>query len=362
VVKPLDAGGGKGVTANIRTLAEAQTAFPVAFRQKQGPVMVEAHVPGDDHRLMVVDGRLVAAIRREPSSVVGDGHKSVAALVDELNAPRSGNMVRSRYLRPIALGAVLVHHLVTQSLKLADIPAAGRRITLRSNANLSTGGVCTDVTAVCHPQVRALAELLAKTSGLTTVGIDYLTTDISTAPAEAGGAFIEMNTTPGLDACVAAGWSEAAIARMVLGESVGRIPVDLTVLSAAGLGALRSGGVTPLLAEDEALIIVDALHVGQMTLRMGTAEPWAAVKAGLRNPGVAALHVICSAEDLDRLGCPVDRFRLVKIAVAEGRAIISPGWCEVLSRQGQPAVVYESEQNILDRLTSPEPDPMRGAW
>jgi hypothetical protein len=138
--------------------------------------------------------------------------------------------------------------------------------------------------------------------------------------------------------------------------------VDLTVLSAAGLGALRSGGVTPLLAEDEALIIVDALHVGQMTLRIGTAEPWAAVKAGLRNPGVAALHVICSAEDLDRLGCPVDRFRLVKIAVAEGRAIISPGWCEVLSRQGQPAVVYEPEQNILDRLTSLEPDPMRGAW
>jgi cyanophycin synthetase len=267
-----------------------------------------------------------------------------------------------RYLRPIALDAVLVHHLVTQSLKLADIPAAGRRITLRSNANLSTGGVCTDVTAVCHPQVRALAELLAKTSGLTTVGIDYLTTDISTAPAEAGGAFIEMNTTPGLDACVAAGWSEAAIARMVLGESVGRIPVDLTVLSAAGLGALRSGGVTPLLAEDEALIIVDALHVGQMTLRMGTAEPWAAVNAGLRNPGVAALHVICSAEDLDRFGCPVDRFRRVKIAVAEGRAIISPGWCEVLSRQGQPAVVYEPEQNILHRLTSPEPDPMRGAW
>jgi len=147
VLKPLDSGGGKGVTANVRTLSGAIEAFRVAHEQKQGPVLVEAHVQGEDHRLMVIDGQFVAAIRREPSFVVGDGKKSVATLIAELNANRSTNMVSSRYLRIIAKDDVLERHLATQSLTLLDVLANGQRVTLRSNANLTTGGLCTDVTA-----------------------------------------------------------------------------------------------------------------------------------------------------------------------------------------------------------------------
>lgn len=354
VVKPLDAGGGRGVTANIRTIAEARAAFAGAFRQRRGAVMIEAHVPGDDHRLMVIDGRVVAVIRRQPSAVVGDGHKTVAELMDELNAPRSSNMVRSRYLRPIAADPVLDQHLATQSLRLNDVPAAGRRVTLRSNANLSTGGQCTDVTAVCHPQVRAMAVLLARASGLATVGIDYLTTDISRSPAETGGVFIEMNTTPGLDACVAAGWSESSIACKVLGDRVGRIPIDLTVLSSAGLQALRVGIGAPRLADDEALVIGNDLYFDETCLHVEAAEPWAAVKASLRNVDLEKLRVICSADDFVRLGCPVDCCRQVTVAVREDDEVLSDAWIEVLARHSEWDVLYDREQDIIQRLIEKE--------
>lgn len=267
VLKPLDSGGGKGVTANVRSMEDAITAFRVAHRQNQGPVLVERHVQGDDHRLMVIDGQFVAAIRREPSFVVGDGQKSVAALVAELNNDRSSNMVRSRFLRPIALDEVLERHLATQSLTLTDVLPTGQRVTLRSNANLSTGGICTDLTSICHPQVRAMAVLLAKSAGLATTGIDYLTTDIARPPSETGGAFIEMNTTPGLGACVAAGWNEADIARRVLGPEVGRIPVTLTVVGDdATLAQECSEGLSVSLEDDEGWVCGAHLRVGSARL------------------------------------------------------------------------------------------------
>jgi len=343
VVKPLDSGAGKGVTANIQSVQNALTAYRVAFSQKQGLVMVEAHVQGDDHRLMVIDGQFVAAIRREPSFILGDGHKTVAALVHELNAPRSSNMVRSCYLRPIEMDEVLDLHLAKQSLTLNDVPVSGRRITLRSNANLSTGGICTDVTAICHPQVRAMALLLAQASGLSTVGIDYLTTDIASGPVEAGGTFIEMNTTPGLDACIAAGWSEASIARLVLGKSVGRIPVSLHVLSSAGIDALQADLGKIKVGVDDAIVVEDVVYFQGVVLRVGISEPWASVKASLKNPAVKSVLVFCTADRLNRYGCPVDRFLDVNVEVRAGNVALSEKWLNILRRLSENGVTLVSQ-------------------
>lgn len=350
VVKPLDRGGGKGVTANISRTTDLEAAFDHARQYTRGPVMVEAHVPGDDHRLMVIDGKLVAAIRREPSFVVGDGRSTVVALLAGLNAPRSINVVKSRYLVPIALDAVLRQHLALQSLAPTDVPAPGQRVTLRSNANLSTGGLCTDVTPLCHPQVRAMAEQLATTTGLATTGIDYLTTDIARAPAETGGAFIELNTTPGLDACVAAGWTEEAIASLVLGPSLGRIPVDLTVLSGPGLEqAAHAGPVLPL-AEDAAWACGRVLRVGALRLDNLAAEPWAAVQAALRNRGVGTLRVVCSVGEIEGLGLPLDRFSGVQVALCDGEPVLPPVWIEVLRRHSASNVAFKPEADLLRQV------------
>lgn len=352
VVKPLDRGGGKGVTANIRSLPEAQAAFQAVRSLSQGAVLVEAHVAGDDHRIMVIDGVLAAVIRREPSFVVGDGVTPLSVLITRLNAPRSSNMVRSQYLRPIALDEVLHRHVATQGLSLGGVPAQGQRVTLRSNANLSTGGMCTDVTAMCHPQVRAMAELLAKTSGLAAVGIDYLTTDITLPPSVTGGTFIEMNTTPGLDACIAAGWPQTKIARMVLGTSVGRIPVELTVLDAAGMQELRAG-LDPLPVPEGLAIVVDnTLYLGNLVLRfsVSASEPWPAVHAALRYRCVTHLRVICTAEALMQIGSPLDQFHQVRIALRDGQPVLPPQWITVLARQTPSNVVRLPAADIVQRL------------
>jgi cyanophycin synthetase len=352
VLKPLDSGSGKGVTANVRTLGGALIAYQVAHEQKKGPVLVEAHVQGEDHRLMVIDGQFVAAIRREPSFLMGDGQKTVEALLAELNANRSTNIVRSRYLRPIEKDDVLQRHLASQSITLNDVLQKGQRVNLRSNANLSTGGICTDVTAHCHPQVRAMAVLLAKSAGLATTGIDYLTTDITQPPAKTGGAFIEMNTTPGMGACVSAGWPEASIARLVLGESVGRIPVDITVLTSRGVQKLLTDVEQLRLSEDEALVIGEVVRVGEVSMRIMTGEPWAAVRGGLRNASVTSLHVICTMQELERWGCPVDVVRHITVAIGEddGDKPISPEWFEVLNVCREERLDCINENEILDRF------------
>lgn len=352
VVKPLNCGGGKGVTANIASEQAAVVAYHRAFQQRKGEVLVEQHVLGEDHRLMVIEGKMVAAIRREAAWVVGDGHRTVADLLADLNAPRSKNMVRSRYLRPIPMDEVLAQHLRTQSIALHDVPALNRRVTLRSNANLSTGGICTDVTDRCHEQVRAMAELLAKASGLMTVGIDYLTTDISKTPAQTQGGFIEMNTTPGMDACVAAGWSEGKIARMVLGEKLNRIGVDLTVLSPSGLQRIAQDIEKIQLRSEQAWAVGQSLRLENLTLTLDEDTPWAAVHAALRNPSVSYLHMLCTAEDMARLGSPVDVFAQVVVAADERDSALSPLWMATLTNVCE-CITTRPEQDILKSLLGP---------
>lgn len=357
VVKPMDTGGGRGVTANIGSVQDAVVAYQRAFQQRNGDVLVEQHVLGEDHRLMVIEGKLVAAIRREAAWVVGDGHRTVAELLAELNAPRSKNMVRSRYLRPIPMDEVLAQHLRTQSIALDDVPAPHRRVTLRSNANLSTGGICTDVTDRCHDQVRAMAELLAKASGLMTVGIDYLTTDITKTPAETQGGFIEMNTTPGMDACVAAGWSEGKIARMVLGERLSRIAVDLTLLRPSGLQRMAQGIEKIQVSDEQAWVVGQTLRLEKLTLALDGDTPWAAVQAALRNPSISHLHVLCTAQDIERLGSPVDVLAQVVVAADEKEeSVVSPLWFDTLKKCCD-RITTRPEKDILQSLLGPAQPP-----
>jgi len=347
VMKPIDNGGGKGVTAGIANTESLRSAFQQARRYSQQAIMLEKHVPGVDHRLMVAEGRFVAAIRREPSFVTGDGHSTVAQLVEQLNVARSFNLVRSRYLRPIAIDHILVRHLAEQNLKLTDTPTLGRQITLRSNANLSTGGLCTDVTSYCHPELSSMVEGLAATCGISTAGFDYITTDIARSAAETGGIFIEMNTTPSLDACVAAGWSEEAIGECVLGHRVGRIPVDITVLSAAGLDQARQMLVSQPLAEGDAWACEDMLRIGSSLRHVTTVEPWAAARSALRNKAVHSLHIFCSAEAVQRLGLPVEQFKRSYIEINEGHSVLSENWIALLAVNSKHKVTLKILNAVL---------------
>jgi len=161
-----------------------------------------------------------------------------------------------------------------------------------------------------------------------------------------------MSTTHGLGVCVAAGWSETRIARLVLGESVGRIPVDITVLTTRGVQKLLTDVEKLRLSEDEALAIGEVVRIGEVSMRIMTREPWAAVRGGLRNVSVTSLQVICTMKELERWGCPVDIVRHATVAIGEdeGDELISPEWLEVINVCSEDRLDCINENEILDRL------------
>lgn len=306
VVKPVSASKGTGVTAGIRTPEQLRTAFDEARRYTRDPVMVEAFVPGQDHRLLVAEGRFIRAIRREPSFVVGDGSHSVAQLVQALNRTRTDNIVKSQYLRRIPLDDVLRNHLAGQGTSVEAVPPAGTRITLRSNANISTGGICTDTTEIVHPDTARMAELIVQSMGMKTAGLDYITTDIGSSFLEVGG-FIEINSNPGLGMLMAAGNDPVAIGTHVLGEKPGRIPLTLVVLPGEQLPEAVNWLQSQSWPADTAWACGRSAAVGRVRLKISQSRPWPAVDAVLKHQAVASAIIFCSDRDLMLGGLPVDR-------------------------------------------------------
>lgn len=301
VLKPNDLGAGRGVTAGIRDLAQLETAFDAARAMTQHPILIEKFARGSDHRLTVLEGRLVAAIRREPSSVVGDGERTVKELIDELNRPRSRNMPKSRYLRPIKFDEVLERQLAAQGASLQAVPEAGRTLKLRSNSNLSTGGICIDETARVHADVARAAESLARALNIQYCGVDYITEDIS----RPGGFFIEANATPGIDAMIAAGQDPVALATQLLGELPGRIPVLLVVVEPQFIEEVAMGLRECSWPDTTGWACGADAGVGSARLRV--AVPVGALRALCMNRVVERAVVVWPSDELQRTGMPVDR-------------------------------------------------------
>jgi len=171
VIKPRDGNQGKGVTVNISTREEVIAAYAVAD-EYGGEVLVERFLPGSDYRLLVVGDRLVAAARREPPLVIGDGKHTVRQLVDKVNAdPRRGDG-HATSLTKIRFDEVALARLKEQGFEADSVPAKGTRVILRNNANLSTGGTATDVTDDVHPDVAARVVSAARMIGLDIAGVD----------------------------------------------------------------------------------------------------------------------------------------------------------------------------------------------
>ena len=230
VVKPLDGNQGKGVSVNIATRDELERAW-MAAREVSRKVLVERFIPGNDFRLLVVGNRLVAAARRDPPFVTGDGVHTVAQLVEQVNKdPRrsSGHATSLSYIRldDIALG-----RLALQGLAPDSVPPQGMRVILRNNANLSTGGSATDVTDDVHPEVAARAVDAALTVGLDICGVDIVCRTVFAPLEQQGGGIVELNAAPGLRMHLSPSYGkgrnvgEAIIQTMFAPNEDGRIPV-----------------------------------------------------------------------------------------------------------------------------------------
>jgi cyanophycin synthetase len=197
VVKPQDGNQGRGVATNLSTREQVVAAYEAA-RMESESVLVEKFAPGHDYRLLVIGDRVVAAARREPAQVMGDGIHTVAQLVEQANAdPRRGEH-HATVLSKIKLDAIALAVLADQGLTPESVPAVGVIVLIRRNANLSTGGTAIDVTERVHPAVAACAIDAAKIVGLDVAGVDVVAQDISRPLSEQGGVIVEVNAAPGL--------------------------------------------------------------------------------------------------------------------------------------------------------------------
>jgi len=196
VVKPFNANHGRGISIHLSTPEQVEKAFEVA-REHSRSVIVESFITGEDHRMLVINGELVAVSKRVPGHVVGDGKRTIEELVEEVNRDPRRGIGHEKVLTRLTFDHQAETMLARKGYTKETVPAAGERVFLRSTGNLSTGGTATDVTDLVHPDNAEMAVRAVKAIGLDVGGVDFLTTDITESYKDVGGAICEINAAPG---------------------------------------------------------------------------------------------------------------------------------------------------------------------
>lgn len=347
-VKPLAAGMGMGVFAEIRTEADLLRAHAGAAPLSPQGMVVERHVAGLDHRLTVCGGRLAWAVIRHRAQVTGDGVHAVRELINLENARRLAADHAER-LKPITIDDELVIQLQNQSLTLESRPAAGAPVSLRSVANVARGGTVEDCTARVHPAVRDMAEAIARAARLDVIGVDFITPDIARSWRDVPCAVIEINATPAI-------FTDAQAAVMVEAlfppGSDGRIPTVLLVdvvpaavdlvagaLAAAGWRVGRTDAVETRLGG---------------AVRCGPGMDIAArVEALVADPACAALVVAMPAAEIARSGLPLDRFDMALVPaqlMPQAEAVTAGACCETVRAEANGMIDAAAVSAALGRM------------
>ena len=196
VAKPVNGNHGKGATIGIKSWEEAQQALKTAQRYSRA-VIVERFISGYDYRLLVINHRFVAAAKRTPAAVVGNGTHTIQELIDQVNSDPRRGYGHEKVLTAIKVDDMTLQILKEKDLSMGSVLPSGQEVWLKSTANLSTGGTADDVTDLVHPENVFMAERISRIIGLDICGIDIMTNDISIPVAEAGGAILEVNAAPG---------------------------------------------------------------------------------------------------------------------------------------------------------------------
>ncbi|MDB4912827.1 MAG: cphA [Gemmatimonadetes bacterium] len=196
VTKPYNGNHGRGVSIALATAADVTAGF-LRAQEISRSVIVESYILGHDHRMLVVNGELVAVSRREPGKIVGDGEHTIEQLVSIVNADPRRGIGHEKVLTQLELDEQALGILTKLGYTGATIPAQGEEVHLRLTANLSTGGTATDMTDVVHPDNAEMAVRAILAIGLDIGGVDFLTPDITQSYKDVGGAVCEVNAAPG---------------------------------------------------------------------------------------------------------------------------------------------------------------------
>ena len=198
VLKPLDGNHGRGITIDINSWETAEEAYDLASAaSKTKSVIVERYYVGRDHRVLVVNGQVIAVAERVPANVVGNGKSTVEQLIEEVNRDPQRGDGHDNVLTRITIDKLCLDLLQKQGYAMDSVVPAGERVFLRATANLSTGGIAVDRTDEIHPENVWLFSRVAKIIGLDIAGIDVVTPDISQPLRDVNGVIVEVNAAPG---------------------------------------------------------------------------------------------------------------------------------------------------------------------
>jgi cyanophycin synthetase len=320
VVKPLGGNHGANLTIGVRTAAEAAAAYAKAAAAGDA-VLVEEFLPGTDYRVLVIDGLLVAAAELRPASVTGDGEHTIGQLIAFANEdPRRGDG-HSRELTRIRLDADAISHLDELGLDDHSVPAAGQLVTLRKNANLSTGGTSTDVTELVHEQVADLCRRAAAVAGLDICGIDLRLADISAplldpaghGPAQPGGV-LELNACPGLRMHLSPteGTPRDVAAAVVDSLYPAGVPARIPIVAVTGTNGKTTtvrmvGHVLRHAGLRVGTACTDGVHIGGRLVYAGDASGPRSAEMVLDDPSVEAAVLETARGGIVRRGLGYDR-------------------------------------------------------
>jgi cyanophycin synthetase len=317
VVKPYDGNHGRGVCTDLKTREEVEAAYKVAREEGSG-VIVERFVRGSEHRLLVVDGRMVAATRGEEAWVTGDGRSTIAELIEsQINTdPRRGEE------EDYPLNVILLEQEPAARLEIerqgfgpGSVPQEGQRVLVQRNGNAAF-----DVTDHVHPSVADTASLAARIVGLDIAGIDLVAEDISRPLNEQRGAIVEVNAGPGLLMHLKPASGEPrpvgrAIVDSLFPESEsGRIPiVGITGTKGKTVVARLVARLLQISGKHVGLACSDGLFLGQRQLEHGDRATWAAAHKVLLNRSVEAAVFETGSSSILGEGLAYDRSQVAVI-------------------------------------------------
>lgn len=309
VVKPIDGNHGRGVFTHLSQRGEIETAYEVAAEEGSG-VLVEQCIQGNEHRLLVVGSRMVAAARGDVATVEGDGLHSVRELIElQLNTHPLRGREEEHTLNPVRVDTAVSMELRRQHLDPDDIPAAGRQVLIQRNGN-----VAIDVTEQVHPDVARAVELAVQVVGLDIAGVDLVAQDISQPLCPQQGAIVEVNAGPGLlmhlkpSAGEPRPVGDAIVEHLFPAGDTGYVPIvavsgsrGKTMVARMVAHLLQLGGLYVGLACSEGLFL------GQRHVQRTDCSNWESGRRLLLNRAVQGAVIESSFDGILREGLPYDR-------------------------------------------------------
>jgi glutamate--cysteine ligase len=194
VVKPARTNFGTGVFVVERG---QEKKFIVAVKRAfthDSTILVEEFIPGKEYRFLVIAGKVVAVLHRDPANVVGDGVHTVRELVARKNADPKSYKLPSKYIK---LGLLEREMLTEAKLKPASIPARGQKVYVRKNSNIDAGGDPVDI-ADMPAGYKKIAREAARSVGANICGVDMIIKNSKKKSHANNYSIIELNWNPAI--------------------------------------------------------------------------------------------------------------------------------------------------------------------